>query len=480
MYVLSLFIRERPQNHPAWKLLSAGERAVVVRFLRTKELTGKSGEAKTAPLRRGKLLVLGLGERKSWGLRRFSLLSRRVVQAAKAERCRSAAVWLEPAQVKGEPWDRLGQAIAENAVMSAYDFDKYKQPDASAVSVRELAVSVPAQHLAEAREGVRVGQIIGEAVNKARDLGNTPGGEMTPASLAKVAQASGKENKFKVQVLGRRELVRLGAGGILGVANGSSEEPKLIVMEYAGGKKREAPLVFVGKGVTFDSGGLNLKPTGSISDMHLDMLGGAAVIGALSAVARLKLPVNVTGVVPAVENMPGSAGYRPGDLLKSLSGKTIEVLNTDAEGRIILADALTYAARLKPRFIVDVATLTGSCVVALGEKLAGLFTPDEELQAGLVEAARVSGDHVWPMPMWDEYDDEVKGTFGDLQNVGKSRYGDAIVAALFLKRFVGEAPWAHLDIAGPMKTTDGQSLSKGATGFGVRLLVELARRPDAR
>lgn len=475
MYVLSLFTRDNPRSHPAWKLLSAGERAVILRFLRSKEITGKSGEVKTMPLRRGKLLVLGLGERKSWDLRRLSLFGRRVVQAARAERCRSVAVWLEPASVTNESQERLGQSVAENAVMAVYDFNKYKQPDTSVVVVREFVISVPSQHLAGVREGARVGQVVGEAVNHARDLGNTPGGEMTPTLLAKVAQVLGKEHGFKVRVLGRKELVRLGAGGILGVAHGSSEEPKLILMEYAGGKKREQPAVFVGKGVTFDSGGLNLKPTGSIIDMHLDMLGGAAVMGAISAIAELKLPMNIIGVVPAVENMPGSAGYRPGDLLKSLSGKTIEVLNTDAEGRIILADALTYGARLKPSFIVDVATLTGSCAVALGEKLAGLFTSDEKLQAKLVESARVSGDHVWPMPMWDEYEDEVKGTFGDLQNAGKSRYGDAIVAALFLKRFVGDVPWAHLDIAGPMKTTDGQALSKGATGFGVRLLVELAR-----
>ena len=217
-----------------------------------------------------------------------------------------------------------------------------------------------------------------------------------------------------------------------------------------------------------------------MNDMHLDMSGGAAVISAISAIAKLKLPVNVVGLVPAVENMPGSAGYRPGDLLKSLSGKTIEVLNTDAEGRVILADALAYAGRYQPQALIDVATLTGACLVALGTWASGLMSTNDKLQQEIMAVAEISGDYVWPLPMWEEYEEEVKGTFGDVQNVGKSGYGGAIAGAMFLKQFVGSIPWAHLDIAGPMKTVEGQFLAKGASGVGVRLLVEFARSRVAK
>ena len=246
-------------------------------------------------------------------------------------------------------------------------------------------------------------------------------------------------------------------------------------MEYYGGKKNDAPFVFVGKGVTFDTGGLNLKPEDHMLDMWMDMCGGAAVISALGAIAKLKLPVNVIGLVPAVENMPGGAGYRPGDLLKSLSGKYIEVLNTDAEGRVILADALTYAEKYKPRLVVDVATLTGACMVALGAQAAGLFTPDDKIANELLTAGEISGDYLWRLPLWEEYEDEVKGTFGDVQNLGKSRYGGAITAAMFLYQFAKKYPWVHIDIAGTMKAVDGQGLAKGATGTGTRVLIELAK-----
>jgi leucyl aminopeptidase len=293
--------------------------------------------------------------------------------------------------------------------------------------------------------------------------------------LAKKAQDAGRSHHFKVTVLGRPQLKKLGMGAILGVAHGSAEEPKFIIMEHRGGKRNEAPHVFVGKGVTFDTGGLNLKPERAMNDMHLDMLGGAVVIAAMSAAAQLKLPINVVGLVPAVENMPGSAGYRPGDVLRSMSGKTIEVLNTDAEGRIILADALTYAERYKPKVVVDVATLTGACMVALGLRYSGLMTPSAELQSKLIEVGDTSGDYVWPLPLDEDFADEVKGTFGDVANLGKSGYGGAEAGAAFLWQFAKSYPWAHLDIAGPMKTIEGQHLAKGASGVGVRLLVELLR-----
>lgn len=474
--VLTYFAKQRPEAQPLWRQLRATERRLVTRYFRTKEFTGKIGEVKVVPrLPKGKLVVLGLGERPKWNTRKLVLMARRMVGVAKVEKALNLALALEPLAVSGVSWERITQTVAENMVMANYDFAKYKQKANEGFTVAALSLVVSQAVLSAARAGVNIGQVVGEQVNLARDLGNTPGGEMTPSLLARKAQEVGRASKIRVKVLGRAELRRMKMGAILGVAEGSAEEPKFIIMEYYGGAKRQAPCVFVGKGVTFDTGGLNLKPDKAMNDMHLDMSGGAAVMSALGAIARLKLKVNIVGLVPAVENMPGSAGYRPGDLLKGLSGKTIEVLNTDAEGRVILSDALTYAERFKPKLVVDLATLTGACMVALGLRCSGLFTPDIKLQVELAGVGENSGDYVWPLPMWEEYEEEVKGTFGDVQNVGRSRYGDAIAGAMFLWQFAKSYPWAHLDIAGPMKTFDGQYLSAGASGVGVRFLVELAR-----
>ena len=268
-------------------------------------------------------------------------------------------------------------------------------------------------------------------------------------------------------------------GGVLGGAQGSDEDPQFIILEYFGAAKSEKPIVLVGKGVTFDTGGLNLKPSAYIYEMHMDMSGGAAVIHTVVLAARLGLKINVVGLVPAVENMPSGSSYHPGDLLKSMSGKTIEVLDTDAEGRIILADALTYAQKFySPRLVVDVATLTGSAAGALGERASAIFTPDENLEKKFRILGEASGDYVWPLPLWEEYEEEVKGTFGDWANVGKTRYGGAITAAVFLWQFIKESkiPWVHIDMAPRMTSIEGEYLSKGAAGAPVRLLIKLLER----
>jgi len=273
-------------------------------------------------------------------------------------------------------------------------------------------------------------------------------------------------------------------GGILGVSQGSTEEPRFIILEYRGGGK-EKPIVLVGKGVTFDTGGLNLKPSNGILEMHMDMSGGAAVIHALALAAKLKIRKNIIGLVPAAENMVSGSSYRPGDILRSMSGKTIEVTNTDAEGRVIVADALTYAERYHPRLVVDVATLTGSSMSALGQYASALFTRDEKLEKFLRGAGEESGDYVWPLPLWDEYEENVKGTFGDVANAQKpGSYGGAINGAMFLYQFVkdpstssGQAyPWVHLDIAPRMTAVEGEFLAKGAAGAPVRLLIKLLEK----
>ncbi|MGB9609124.1 MAG: M17 family metallopeptidase, partial [Minisyncoccia bacterium] len=262
----------------------------------------------------------------------------------------------------------------------------------------------------------------------------------------------------------------------LGVARGSNEKPRFIIMEYFGGKILDQPIVLVGKGVTFDTGGLNLKPSENIYEMHMDMSGGAAAIHILAALAKLKIPKNVISLIPAVENMPSGSSYRPGDLLKTLSGKTIEVLNTDAEGRIILADALTYAQKFyNPKLIIDIATLTGAAMVALGQKASAIFGNNESLIYQIQKAGEESGDFVWPLPLWEEYESEIKGTFGDVANTGKTRYGGAINGAMFLYQFIknekNEVPWVHLDIAPKMTSIEGDFLAKGSAGPAVALLI---------
>jgi leucyl aminopeptidase len=265
-------------------------------------------------------------------------------------------------------------------------------------------------------------------------------------------------------------------GGVLGVAQGSVEEPKFIIYEYFGTNKKERPIVFVGKGVTFDTGGLSLKTYEYMIDMHYDMSGGSAALHGVIAASRLGIKKNLVALIPAVENMPSGSSYRPGDILHTMSGKTIEVLNTDAEGRIILADALTYAEKYKPMLVIDIATLTGAAAVALGLRASAIFTKEEKLQRMCVEAGEETGDYLWPMPLWEEYESDIKGTFGDWANVSKIKYGGAITAAIFLYQFAKNYPWVHLDIAPTMSSIEGQYLSKGATGSPIRMLIRFLEK----
>ncbi len=475
--VLTYFIKDKPESHILWKFLGAADKKQVARLFSNKEFQGKDKQTVVIPsFKKGKILLVGLGEKGKWNLRRLVLTARQIVVLAKQYKVKSLTIAIENLASAGESLEKISQVVTENIVMADYAFTKYKQDKNSNFAISEIIFLTSKLALSSVKQGVKVGMIVGKWVNYARDLGNTPGGDMTPTLLAsKVKEISRRENNIKVTILDKKKIAANKMGAILGVAKGSAEEPKFIVMEYQGASKIDKPYVFIGKGVTFDSGGLNLKLDKSMDDMWMDMLGGAAVISALAAIAELKLKVNVVGLVPAVENMPGSASFRPGDLLKTMSGKTIEVLNTDAEGRIILTDALTYAERYKPELVVDIATLTSACMIALGLKTSGLLTPDAELENKLREVGERSGDYVWPLPMWEEYEEEIKGIFGDLQNVGKTKFGDAISAAMFLYQFAKKYSWAHLDIAPTMKVVEGQYLAKGASGVGVRFLVELAK-----
>jgi leucyl aminopeptidase len=304
-----------------------------------------------------------------------------------------------------------------------------------------------------------------------KDLGNLPGNHCTPTTLAETAKDIGRKFKFKVDVLERKQLETLKMGSFLSVTRGSAEAPKFIVMEYRGGPEKQAPVVLVGKGITFDSGGISLKPGEAMDEMKYDMCGAGTVLGTMQAIAGLKLKLNVVGIIASCENMPSGTATKPGDIVTSMSGQTIEILNTDAEGRLILCDALTYAERFKPAAVVDIATLTGACVVALGAVNTGLFSPNDALAAQLEQAGRQTLDPAWRMPVEEEYQELLKSNFADMANIG-GRYGGAITAACFLARFTRKYDWAHLDIAG---TAWKSGPAKGATGRPVPMLVEFLK-----
>ncbi len=316
--------------------------------------------------------------------------------------------------------------------------------------------------------GLQRGQAVASGVRVARECANRPGNHATPSHLASEAKKIGKEFGLKVEIFDRKDIEKIGMGSFLAVAQGSDEPPRFIVMRYEGAAASKAPVVLVGKGITFDSGGISLKPGAEMDEMKFDMGGAASVLGTMRAIGEIKPKINVIGLIASCENMPSGRAVKPGDVVKSLSGQTIEILNTDAEGRLILCDALTYAERFKPAAVVDIATLTGACVVALGHHHSGLFTADDKLAEQLLAASRNALDPLWRMPLDDEYDEGLKSNFADMANIG-GRAGGAITAAMFLKRFTAKYPWAHLDIAG---TAWKSGTAKGATGRPVALLTQ--------
>jgi leucyl aminopeptidase len=329
--------------------------------------------------------------------------------------------------------------------------------------------------IGDIKKGVTSGEIYSWATNLSRDLANRPGNYLTPTRLADEATRLARENKLKYTVLSEPEIKKLKMNTFLAVASGSKEPPKLIVLEYVPARKKLNTLVLVGKGITFDAGGLSLKSNEGMLEMKTDMTGGAVVLATVAACAKMRLPIRVIGVVPATENLPSGTALKVGDIITSHSGKTVEVLNTDAEGRLILADGLSYARSFEPDAIVDVATLTGTIKLALGTLCAGLFGNHRGLKAQMVKAGELSGERVWDMPLWKEYDEFLKSDLADIKNVG-GRFGGSILAAKFLQSFVGDFPWIHLDIAGvDVKEKDDSYHSKGATGFGARLLLQFLK-----
>ncbi|MGF1527113.1 MAG: leucyl aminopeptidase [Candidatus Competibacterales bacterium] len=367
-------------------------------------------------------------------------------------------------------------ALAYGARLRHYRFDRHKSRQEDDQQPLLESLTIATADPAAATVAFAPLEAVAEGVHMARDLAAEPANVLYPASYAERCRELLEPLGATVEILDATALAELGAGALLAVGQGSAREPRLVVMEWRGGPPDAPPLAFVGKGVTFDTGGISIKPAAGMEDMKWDMAGSAAVVGAMYALAKRRAQVNTVGVIGLVENMPSGTAMRPGDVVTSLSGKTIEVLNTDAEGRLVLADALWYVQqRFKPRWMVDLATLTGAIIVSLGRHKAGLFANDDDLGDALQEASRATGEALWPMPLGEEYDREMNSDIADVKNISGDRFGGAITAAAFLQRFVNDTPWAHLDIAGTAwGKKDSPTGPKGATGFGVRLLERLA------
>ena len=425
-----------------------------------------------------RVLLVGLGKAADFDVDVARQAAGTAARKLQALGLSSAATVLHGAGAGGLSPEEAGQALAEGSVLACYRFDDYRSGNDRRGALTKLTVvEFDGRRLAAVRRGIKAGLQIAAGVCLARDLCNHPGNVATPSYLATKARSLGRRSGLRCKVLDAAAMRREGMGALLSVAAGSAEPPRFIVLEHGNvtGRGRQRPLVFVGKGVTFDSGGISLKSSAGMGDMKFDMSGAAAVFGALQAVAELDTRQPVVGIIPATENLPDGKALKPGDVVTTMLGKTIEIDNTDAEGRLILADALAYAQRYEPAGIVDLATLTGACVTALGHYGSGLVANDDGLAARVEAAAQATAERVWRLPLWPEYREQIDSPVADMKNTG-GRPGGALTAAALLAEFVGDAPWAHLDIAGVASSSRTRPyIPRGGVGWGVRLLVHLAR-----
>ena len=417
-----------------------------------------------------RVLLVGLGAEKSFDEKAYRKALGNALRALKATGASDAELHLTSlAAGKSDSAWRISQA-ATLAIESAYRFEQMKSKRESPPATLKRLVLAYAQTTdrKHAERGLSQGLALGHGMSLAKDLGNLPGNVCTPEYLAQTARELGKRYKMKVKVLERAEMQKLGMGSLLSVARGSAEPPKLIVLEYNSGPKNQKPVALVGKGVTFDTGGTSLKPAGEMDEMKFDMSGAGSVLGTFKAICEMRLPINVVGIIPATENMPGSRATKPGDIVTTMSGQTVEILNTDAEGRLILCDALTYAERYQPSAVIDIATLTGACVIALGHVVSGLFANDDDLATEVLAAGESAQDRAWHLPLHDEYQEQLRSNFADFANIG-GRPAGAVTAACYLSRFTKKFKWVHLDVAG---TAWKSGKEKGSTGRPVPLLTQ--------
>ncbi len=425
-----------------------------------------------------RVLLVGLGKERDFRDNEYRRAIKVAIKTLNETGSLEAVIYLTELGVKKRDitW-HVEQAVIVS-MEAVYRFDKLKSKQEEVRRpLRKLTLCVERRNeITDAENAVISGQAIAHGMNLAKDLGNLPGNICTPTYLAEQAQGLGKTYGMSVEILNAPDIEKLGMHSFLSVSKGSRQPPKFIVLHHKGGPKKAPPVVLVGKGITFDAGGISLKPAGEMDEMKYDMCGAASVLGTFKAIAQMQLPLNVIGIIPACENLPDGAANKPGDVVTSMSGQTIEILNTDAEGRLILCDALTYAERFEPQAVVDIATLTGACVIALGHHASGLFSNNDALAREIMHAADAAYDRAWHMPLWADYQEQLKSNFADMANIG-GRAGGSITAACFLSRFTKKYDWAHLDIAG---TAWKSGAEKGATGRPVPLLTHfLMKRAQA-
>jgi leucyl aminopeptidase len=463
-------IFEPRQMSDAAGALDQAAKGRIKAILRQGDFEGKSGSTLLLPALEGvaaqRVLLLGLGKRADLGARQLRDGVRAAVRALGESGAEDALFYLADVAVKGRDaaWNAMQFATA--AGDASYRFDNFKSKPNGKRRVK-LGLGVSGKVSREIEAGLRRGTALAQGMSLAKDLGNLPSNVCTPSYLAKTATEIAKAHKLRCQILERADMEKLGMGALLAVTRGSREPPKFIVLHHQGGDKKAKPVVLVGKGITFDTGGISIKPSAEMDEMKYDMSGAGSVLGTIKAIAAMELPINVVGIIPTCENMPDGNAVKPGDIVTSMSGQTIEILNTDAEGRLILCDALTYAERFEPAAVIDIATLTGACVIALGAVASGLYANDDQLAEQLLAAGQESGDRAWRMPLWDDYQEQIKSPFADMANIG-GRPAGSVTAACFLSRFADKFKWAHLDIAG---TAWRSGKDKGSTARPVPMLT---------
>ncbi|MDN4573999.1 leucyl aminopeptidase [Pandoraea cepalis] len=463
------------------KALDVVSKGLLARMVKRGELDGKLGSTlmlhEVAGWSQARVLFVGLGREDQFSPKGFNEAARAAARAVLASRA-SDALWTLPQAAvakRDTAWAVCASILALREATYRFTQMKSKAEPAN-TALRKVLFAVAPDDLKAAKVAARHGEAIANGMALTKDLGNLPGNVCTPTYLADTARKLAREFKLKADILGPKQIEALKMGSFLSVARGSVQPPQFIVLKYEGGAAKQAPIVLVGKGVTFDSGGISIKPGEGMDEMKYDMCGAASVLGTMRAVAEMGLKLNVIAIVPATENMPGGRATKPGDVVTSMSGQTIEVLNTDAEGRLILCDALTYAERFKPAAVIDVATLTGACIIALGHVNTGLFSKSDALADELLAAGRTAGDTAWRLPVEEEYQEQLKSNFADMANIG-GRPAGSVTAACFLSRFTEKYEWAHLDIAG---TAWKSGAAKGATGRPVPLLTQFLIDREAR
>jgi len=449
----------------------------IVKFAKEKfAFEGKNNQAQVISQDDKILVVVGLGAEKKLNDLEFQKAGSRIVAFLNGSKIKDAVVFFE-----GNADAKTQANVAFGAALQSYRFNKYFENKKEGKLLKVQSLAIATTDVSKVEKEFAPLRILADNIFFVRDLVSEPSNILHPESYAAICKTL-KKDGLSVEVLGEKEMAKLGMGSLLGVGQGSEKESQLVVLKWNGGKAGEAPLAFVGKGVTFDTGGISIKPSANMEDMKTDMAGSAVVVGLLRNLAQRKAKVNVVGVVGLVENMPSGTAQRPGDVVRSMSGQTIEVINTDAEGRLVLADALHYTAtKFKPKFIIDLATLTGAIVVALADVYAGLFSNDDNLAKEIETCGTATGERAWRLPLGEEYDEMINSDIADMKNVGSGRGAGSTTAAQFLKRFVGETKWAHLDIAGVAWKGKGDALAvKGASGYGLRLLNELVSKYEKK